>query len=284
MTAKGDAQRRGLVNRSPIHFISGLPRSGSTLLSALLAQNPRFAAGVVSPVQGMFNGVLPVMGAGEFATFFDDERRAGVLRSLVDGYHRPAPDGVAFDSNRLWTGKLAILRALYPDARVICCVRHVGWIIDSIERLVRANPLQQSTLFAGLPAESSLYQRASYLLNAEKGLIGQPWSLMREAWFSALAPALIVIDYERLTANPRAIIAALYKELGEEPFAHDFDNLAFDTPEYDTQIGLPGLHRVRPKLEAAPRPLAIPPDLFNQHEEAAFWRRRELNQRGAVVL
>ncbi|MBU0835751.1 MAG: sulfotransferase, partial [Gammaproteobacteria bacterium] len=27
------------------HFISGLPRSGSTLLAALLRQNPRFHAG-----------------------------------------------------------------------------------------------------------------------------------------------------------------------------------------------------------------------------------------------
>ncbi|MEM5734156.1 sulfotransferase, partial [Shewanella algae] len=32
------------------HFISGLPRSGSTLLSAILRQNPRFSAGMSSPV------------------------------------------------------------------------------------------------------------------------------------------------------------------------------------------------------------------------------------------
>jgi len=32
------------------HFISGLPRSGSTLLSAILRQNPRFYAGMTSPV------------------------------------------------------------------------------------------------------------------------------------------------------------------------------------------------------------------------------------------
>ncbi|MBD9680249.1 sulfotransferase, partial [Pseudomonas sp. PDM18] len=32
------------------HFISGLPRSGSTLLSAILLQNPRFHAGMSSPV------------------------------------------------------------------------------------------------------------------------------------------------------------------------------------------------------------------------------------------
>ncbi|MGA8585530.1 MAG: sulfotransferase [Roseiarcus sp.] len=32
-----------------LHFISGLPRSGSTLLAALLRQNPRISAGMSSP-------------------------------------------------------------------------------------------------------------------------------------------------------------------------------------------------------------------------------------------
>ncbi|NBP58534.1 sulfotransferase, partial [bacterium] len=32
------------------YFISGLPRSGSTLLSAILNQNPRFYSGPNSPV------------------------------------------------------------------------------------------------------------------------------------------------------------------------------------------------------------------------------------------
>ena len=31
---------------SKLHFISGLPRSGSTLLAGLLRQNPRFAAAI----------------------------------------------------------------------------------------------------------------------------------------------------------------------------------------------------------------------------------------------
>jgi sulfotransferase len=35
---------------SSIHFISGLPRSGSTLLAALLRQNPRFEAGMSGPL------------------------------------------------------------------------------------------------------------------------------------------------------------------------------------------------------------------------------------------
>ena len=41
-----------------IHFISGLPRSGSTLLAALLRQNPRFQAGMSGPLAGLFGALL----------------------------------------------------------------------------------------------------------------------------------------------------------------------------------------------------------------------------------
>jgi hypothetical protein len=41
--------------RNRLHFISGLPRSGSTLLAALLRQNPRFSAGMSSPVYALFD-------------------------------------------------------------------------------------------------------------------------------------------------------------------------------------------------------------------------------------
>ena len=41
-----------------IHFISGLPRAGSTLLAALLRQNPRFHAGMTSPVGAIFNAKI----------------------------------------------------------------------------------------------------------------------------------------------------------------------------------------------------------------------------------
>jgi hypothetical protein len=39
----------------PVHFISGLPRSGPTLLAGWLRQNPRFHAGMSGPVGGLFS-------------------------------------------------------------------------------------------------------------------------------------------------------------------------------------------------------------------------------------
>lgn len=43
---------------SSFHFISGLPRAGFTLLSAILLQNPRFHAGMSSPVGALFSSML----------------------------------------------------------------------------------------------------------------------------------------------------------------------------------------------------------------------------------
>lgn len=52
-----------MANDSIVHLISGLPRSGSTLLAALLRQNPRFHAAMSSPVASLLNGALEQMGA-----------------------------------------------------------------------------------------------------------------------------------------------------------------------------------------------------------------------------
>jgi hypothetical protein len=41
-----------------IHFISGLPRSGSTLFAVILCQNPRFHAAMTSSVGSIYLAVL----------------------------------------------------------------------------------------------------------------------------------------------------------------------------------------------------------------------------------
>ena len=40
------------------HFITGLPRSGSTLLSSILRQNPKFHPSITDPLETMVRGVI----------------------------------------------------------------------------------------------------------------------------------------------------------------------------------------------------------------------------------
>jgi sulfotransferase len=225
------------------------------------------------------------MGSGtEFSVFFDDERRKRLLRGLFDSYYGNLPDdAVLFDTNRAWTGKMALLAQLFPQSRIICCVREIGWIIDSLERLQNENPTQLSRLFNSRHA-ASVYSRVETLMNSNTGLIGRAWSTLREAWFGARARRLILIQYESLARDPARVLGRLYEELGEPAFAHDFQQVAYDEPEYDRQLGLPGLHTVRPRVEFHKRESCLPPDLFAKYADASFWTRPELNRRQVTIL
>src|SRR4051794_12564835 len=112
-----------------IHFISGLPRSGSTLLAALLRQNPRFSAGITSPALGLFNAMLrETSQRNETAVFIDNGLRERLLRGVFEAcYADIHPRQVVFDTNRLWTTKLPVLTRLFPKAKVICCIRNPAW-------------------------------------------------------------------------------------------------------------------------------------------------------------
>ena len=63
----------------------------------------------------------------------------------------------------------------------------------------------------------------------------------------------------------------LYKFIGEPLFEHDFNDVQYDAPAFDEQLGVPGLHRVKPKVEFTERRTIIPPDLFEKYSKMTFW-------------
>lgn len=267
-----------------MHFISGLPRSGSTLLSAVLRQNPRFHADVSSMVHGLVSTLLPALSYQEAAPVIDDALRRRMLRGLFDSYYCPdQADKVIFDTNRLWTGHLPLLMDLFPNAKVVCCVRDIGWVLDSVEQMLAKNPLQMSAIF-NFQRVGTVYQRVEQMMNPANGLVGLPLTNLREAWFGPLARQLVVVPYERLTVEPERTLRALYAALDEPWFAHDFNDLAFDAPERDAALGMPGLHKVHAKMHAPREVPGIPPDLFNKFGAAQFWRLQGQNPHGVRVL
>ena len=63
------------------HFISGLPRSGSTLLAAILNQNPRFRAGMTSPLADIMGVVMAEASSkNDFSFDVSDDQRVAMLR------------------------------------------------------------------------------------------------------------------------------------------------------------------------------------------------------------
>lgn len=255
------------------HFISGLPRSGSTLLAALLLQNPRFHAGMTSPVGSLFAGMLRQLGAGsEFGSVVSTEQRRRLVRGLFDAYYADQPGkDVVFDTNRMWCAHMPALMDQFPGAKVIACVRNVAWVMDSIERRYRANPYEITRLFNDDTERNTVYSRVDTLAQRNR-LVGYPWAALKEAFYGEHASSLLLVDYDLLANAPHKVLPLIYRFLGEEAFEHDFGNVAYEAPEFDESLGLHGLHTVRSKVSFEPRRTLLPPDLFEQYAALSFWK------------
>lgn len=254
------------------HFISGLPRSGTTLLSAILRQNPRFHADMSSPVGGLFSTLLSEMSArNEGAVFIDNAQRQRILKGLFDNYYADHGEEVIFDTNRLWCSKLSSLKILFPESKVIACVRNVAWIIDSIEHLVQKNAFEPSSIF-NYQSGGTVYTRANGVAGSD-GLVGFAYDALKQAIYGEEAPGrLLLVRYESLTQDPRATLKAIYDFLEEPAFAHDFEHIEYDDRGFDAKAGTPGLHAVRPRIAPNSRGTILPPDLFKRFESDAFWQ------------
>lgn len=269
---------------SGIHFISGLPRAGSTLLAALLRQNPRFHTGITSPVGSLFSGLIRQMSQeNETAVFVDDALRRSVLAGLFDNfYFREHPRQVVFDTNRLWAAKLSAIAQLFPASRVICCVRHVPWIVDSIERLVQQNAFEPSRIFA-FDSTGTVYNRYEMLAGGA-GLIGYAWNALRGAFYGPLADRLMLLTYETLASEPQRALQAVYQFIGEPYFEHDFANVSLETANFDSRLGAPGLHAVRPLVGLVKRETILPPELFQRIAKDSFWLEPNAKSRGVMIV
>lgn len=254
-----------------LHFISGLPRAGSTLLAGILRQNPRFHAAMSSPVAGLVNGALEQMGAGsESYSFFDERKRKVICRALIDAYYQDKIHPVIFDTNRHWTARLHQLVELVDDFKMICCVRNPAWIMDSFEVIYRKNPFDYSRMF-NPASRQTVYSRCESLINAG-GAVGSAWTALKEAYYGEFSDRLLLVDYDLLTQHPARTLELIYRFIGEPLFEHDFNNVDYAENEFDQNLGVKGLHSVKRKVEYKSRRSILPPDLFMRYQEMDFWQ------------
>jgi len=225
-----------------------------------------------SPVASLFDGVIAQVSAGsELSSMVDEPQRIRILRGLFDSYYADIEAPVVFDTNRSWTARLPALMRLFPASKVICCVRDVAWVMDSLERQFRDNAFENTKLFNNPGERATVYTRLEALAHPNR-LVGHSWQALREACYSEFAERLMLIDYDLLVGRPADVFKLVYEFLGEELFEHDFEAVDYDAPEFDAQLGLAGLHKVHPQVKPRPRKTILPPDLFQRFAQLSFWR------------
>lgn len=253
-------------------FISGLPRSGSTLLSGVLRQNPDFYADISSPMQGLIASTINVITGSENNHLIDEDRRRQILRDLFEAYYKVINNSTVFDTSRGWTAKTGLLKDLYPQTKIICCVRDLPWILDSFERITAKNSLYGATLTDD-EARQTVTTRCDALMDVKKeGQVVKPYYFLEEGLL--LNPDMIfLMEYEGLCKDPEGTMRKIYEFIKRPYFDHDFDNVEYENEVFDRALNMKSLHTVRRKVTWEERRSILPKSVWDKYAGKEFWRQ-----------
>lgn len=253
------------------YFISGLPRSGSTLLTGILLQNPRFYSNISDNLLNFVLGILNNTYDKASKTLIDDQIMYNMVNGVFDGYYKNINKEIIFNCNRGWTKHVEYLKRLNPNFRIICCVRDYKWILNSFEALYKNRRLID-------PVNTNIYgdntltvwHRTNFLAN--DSFVRFSYNALKEAFYGPYRNHMFLVEYNDLTMYPKETMMRVYDFLGEPYFDHDFDNVIYSNTEYDEALSAPELHNVRRKVEYREGKLVLPPDLMETYSNWEFWR------------
>lgn len=252
------------------YFISGLPRSGSTLLSGILKQNPDFYADIASSVQRIADTSIEIITNSENNLTVDEHRRKNLLYGIFDGYYQHIDNPVIFDSSRGWTKNTNFLKELFPYTKILCTVRDIVSILNSFEVISSKNPFYTKKLTDN---KDNVFARCDGLMDKNGGIVAGPWISLQEGY--AINPEMIhFVEYENLCKNPEKTMKKVYEFLGMSYYSHDFENVEYSNENFDKACNLKGLHTVKRTVEYNPPRCILPPEIIQKYKEMnmEFWR------------
>lgn len=241
-----------------LYFVSGLPRSGSTLLLNILGQNPNH---YVTPTSGLIELFLAVRNTWKNPIEFKAEglekvkpKVESALAGLLAGYFKEeiSEEKICFDKSRGWLQFIEDLEScLKREIKVLVTVRDVREILASFEKLYRKRGIDYQ-----YPVNEQFFQcqtiegRCENLLSPA-GILGVTINRFRDALNRGLKDKLIVLPYESFMHDPKETMKLLHEKLEIPEFDYDIKNISQITYENDIYHGM-DLHVIRPKIKANP--------------------------------
>lgn len=256
------------------YFISGLPRSGSTLLTAIFNQNPDFHSNITDQLYACFNGVVNNFYQVGIANEIKEDNARKILLGLFDGFYGDVNKKIIFNTNRFWTRCVEYLYKINPDFKIICTVRNYSEILNSFEKLYKSRRLidpVNTMIYGGITKNLvNVWQRTNTV--GDNGVVKDSYDSLREAYFGPYKDHLLLVDYSDLVRDTDNTIKKIYDFIEQPFYKHDYENLTYSNKMYDSLVQAPGLHDVRQKIEYKETDIVLPPEIWNRYSGWEFWK------------
>jgi len=265
------------------YFMSGLPRSGSTLLSSLLNQNPRFYSGPSSPVVPTILALENSLSQDElYLAYPKPEQARRLIASVLQIYYSDVERPVIFDKNRSWVDRMNYIEGYFGiQPKILYPVRNIDEILASFISMHRRNPytgegkisfMDEILIKSNQPLNDD---SRCQMLAGPMGILGQSYNGLKTVFEQGKQNSIHLIEYDDLINQPKETMEKIYDFLEEKYFEHDYQNIENIHREKDKEVyGLADMHKVRKSLNKVsedPKKL-LSENILNLCKGVEFWR------------
>jgi len=227
-------------------FMSGLQRSGSTLLGSLLAQNPDIHVSPTSPLLDFLCKSEGVLNDLEKQYTYDVKAVGNSMhRSSFDNFYNHIEKPIVVDKHRGWTRNINTAKTVLGiEPKTIVMYRPIAEVVSSFIKLADKDPnnaIDQNLREKSLEINSN--NRARFV-----------WEEWTYEIYDSLRyglkhnrESIHVVHYKKLVDNPTKELYNIYDFLELDRYeGHYFENIQNSLSEQKDELwGFKGLHDIR---------------------------------------
>jgi sulfotransferase len=220
-------------------FLSGLPRTGSTLLTSILCENSKFYYdGNSALCQLMWDTYVSCETTAKEQLLASKkiDVQQDLISSIPDIYYKNIDKSLIIDKCRSWTLPAnidLIQRYISKDFKMIVMTRPIIDIVKSFVYIRKMNGYNNPEIGLLDKGSEPIMRSLDGLKYAKENNKGQ----------------FLFVEYDDLVNTPEKTIDEIYQFCGIKKFKHNFTNIKNNSPENDNVYELVGFHEIRSKLE-----------------------------------
>ena len=259
-------------------MMSGIPRSGSSVLCSLINQHPQVHATTTSPVIELIDQMnrywLNVSGRLKDP---DSRQYLDIVKGVIYGAYEHLDTPYIVDKNRLWP-RLAkqIHEALGYKLKIICTVRPIPEVLASYITLINKNADKVTFIDANLHELKLPINTKNRCKIIWENYVYHPYTSLRIA-FNSPDIELYVCSYDQIVNDSQNTMNQVFDFIGVDQININSNTLQPMDENDEFHGGLHGLHEIRPILKRiSPLPeTIIGTDMVNLYKnmKLEFWNK-----------
>lgn len=249
------------------YSLSGLPRSGSTLLSSILNQHPQIHCSETSCVLDILSDSSDSVMKQRHNYNISEEQEIRLYKSILHSFYDTIDKPIIFDKNRGWP-KAAKRELITGQRKMICTTRPIAEIVSSYILLLDKTVVGTSFIDKHLNSCYRPITTRNRAMCVWDGYLLKPYEVMKTA-LKTIRDDILLISYDNICNDTDTVMERVHSFFSiNSSFTYNYSNIKHINSERDEEgWGIKGLHDIRPLVKRTSKP---PQEIIGEELTAYF--------------